>query len=103
MPRLCRSYADCRTGCETAKLLDGWPEVDFIGGRVAVLKLWFRRRVWASGDPMSWIARVYRERVLSAQWPSWQELGVLTAYSAAVLVAGGLFFRVLKRGFTDVL
>jgi hypothetical protein len=39
----------------------------------------------------------------AAQWPSWQELGVLTAYSAAVFGAGGLFFRILKRAFADVL
>jgi hypothetical protein len=27
----------------------------------------------------------------------------VTAYPAAVFVAGGLFFRVLNRGFADVL
>jgi len=48
-------------------------------------------------------SRTDREHLLSAQWPSWQEWGVLTAYSATVFVAVGLFFRVLKRGFADVL
>jgi len=54
-------------------------------------------------NPMSWIVRAYRARVLSAQWPGWQELAILAAYSIAVFVAGGLFFRYLKRGFADVL
>ena len=62
-----------------------------------------RFRPLINSNPMSWIVRAYRERLLSTQWPSWQEFGVLTAYSAAVFVAGGLFFRVLKRGFADVL
>ena len=54
-------------------------------------------------NPMSWVVRAYRARLLSAEWPSAQELAVLTAYSIAVFVAGGLFFRHLKRGFADVL
>jgi lipopolysaccharide transport system permease protein len=54
-------------------------------------------------NPMSWVVRAYRDRLLSAQWPSWQELAVLAAYSSAVFIAGGLFFRHLKRGFADVL
>src|SRR5579863_10113 len=62
-----------------------------------------RFRPLINSNPMSWIVRAYRARLLSAQWPSWHEFGVLTAYSAAVFVAGGLFFRVLKRGFADVL
>ena len=54
-------------------------------------------------NPMSWIVRAYRERLFLATWPTWQELGVLTAYSVTVFVLGGLFFRHLKRGFADVL
>jgi len=54
-------------------------------------------------NPMSWVVRGYRYRLLSPQWPSWHELAVLFGYSAAVFVAGGLFFRHLKRGFADVL
>ncbi len=55
------------------------------------------------GNPMSWVVRAYRERLLSTQWPQWNELGVLALYSAIVFVVGGLFFRHLKRGFADVL
>jgi ABC-type polysaccharide/polyol phosphate export permease len=54
-------------------------------------------------NPMSWIVRAYRERLFLATWPRWQELAVLAAYSSIVFVAGGLFFRHLKRGFADVL
>jgi ABC-type polysaccharide/polyol phosphate export permease len=54
-------------------------------------------------NPMSWIVRAYRARVLSAQWPAPNELAILAAYSIAVFIAGGLFFRHLKRGFADVL
>jgi len=52
---------------------------------------------------MSWVVRAYRDRLLSANWPSGRELAVLAAYSAAVFLVGGLFFRHLKRGFADVL
>jgi hypothetical protein len=41
--------------------------------------------------------------MLSAAWPAWGELGVIAAFSVTVFVAGGLFFRHLKRGFADVL
>jgi lipopolysaccharide transport system permease protein len=54
-------------------------------------------------NPMSWLVRAYRERLLSAHWPAAQEIAVLAAYSVIVFVAGGLFFRHLKRGFADVL
>jgi lipopolysaccharide transport system permease protein len=54
-------------------------------------------------NPMSWVVQAYRDRLLSARWPSWRELAVLTAYSVVVFIVGGLFFRHLKRGFADVL
>ena len=54
-------------------------------------------------NPMSWVVRAYRDRLLSARWPTWQEFGVLACYSITVFVLGGLFFRHLKRGFADVL
>ena len=33
------------------------------------------------------VVRAYRDRLLSAQWPSWQELAVLAAYSCTVFIA----------------
>ena len=54
-------------------------------------------------NPLRWIVRAYRDRMLSPAWPHWQEFAVLTAYSLGVFILGGLFFRHLKRGFADVL
>jgi ABC-type polysaccharide/polyol phosphate export permease len=54
-------------------------------------------------NPLSWIVRAYRLRLLTTSWPDWQELAVLALYSGIVFVLGGLFFRHLKRGFADVL
>jgi lipopolysaccharide transport system permease protein len=54
-------------------------------------------------NPLYWIVRAYRYRLLSADWPHWQELAILSAYSVGIFVLGGLFFRHLKRGFADVL
>lgn len=56
--------------------------------------------VW---NPMSWVVNAYRGRMLTAELPYWGDLAVIAAYSVAVFVAGGLFFRHLKRGFADVL
>jgi lipopolysaccharide transport system permease protein len=60
-------------------------------------------RILVAWNPMSWIVRGYRYRLLSGEWPSWREVAVIAGYSAAVFVLGGLFFRHLKRGFADVL
>jgi len=54
-------------------------------------------------NPMSWIVQAYRGRMLSAAWPDPKELAVIAAFAIVVFIAGGLFFRVLKRGFADVL
>jgi lipopolysaccharide transport system permease protein len=54
-------------------------------------------------NPMSWMVRAYRYRLLTTAWPGWKELAVLSLSSAAVFAIGGLFFRHLKRGFADVL
>ncbi len=54
-------------------------------------------------NPLSFIVRAYRERLLSTRWPNIEELAIISAYAVAVFVAGGLFFRQLKRGFADVL
>jgi lipopolysaccharide transport system permease protein len=53
-------------------------------------------------NPMTWVVRGYRE-LLSARWPAWGDIGILGAYSISVFIIGGLVFRVLKRGFADVL
>ena len=62
-----------------------------------------RVRFLVAWNPMSWVVRAYRDRLLSSAWPHWQELAVLSAYSVGIFILGGLFFRHLKRGFADVL
>jgi lipopolysaccharide transport system permease protein len=62
-----------------------------------------RLRPLMAWNPMAWVVRAYRYRLLSPLWPTWREFAVLAAYSAAVFVLGGLFFRHMKRGFADVL
>ncbi len=54
-------------------------------------------------NPLALMVRAYRERLLSSRWPNFGEIAVLAAWGVAVFVAGGLFFRHLKRGFADVL
>jgi ABC-type polysaccharide/polyol phosphate export permease len=54
-------------------------------------------------NPMAYLVRGYRDRILSDAWPDPRELAILFAYSIAAFVIGGLFFRHLKRGFADVL
>jgi lipopolysaccharide transport system permease protein len=62
-----------------------------------------RLRFLLTANPLSYAVRAYRERLLSTQWPNMHELLVLSAYAITVFIAGGLFFRHLKRGFADVL
>lgn len=54
-------------------------------------------------NPLAYVVRAYRERLLSYRWPSLDELAMLTAYALCAFLLGGLFFRHLKRGFADVL
>ncbi|HYI92424.1 MAG TPA: ABC transporter permease [Bryobacteraceae bacterium] len=54
-------------------------------------------------NPLAYVVRAYRERLLSYRPPEYTELVILTGYAVAAFVIGGLFFRHLKRGFADVL
>jgi lipopolysaccharide transport system permease protein len=54
-------------------------------------------------NPLAGIVRGYRERLLSWRAPAWDDLLILSLWGATVFIAGGLFFRHLKRGFADVL
>ena len=54
-------------------------------------------------NPLAFVVRAYRDRLLSYRYPSLTELAILTGYAVAAFMIGGLFFRHLKRGFADVL
>jgi lipopolysaccharide transport system permease protein len=54
-------------------------------------------------NPLSFLVRAYRDRLLSSRVPSLHDFAILTAYAITAFVAGGLCFRHLKRGFADVL
>lgn len=54
-------------------------------------------------NPLAYVVRAYRERILTTRMPSAEEFFALAAASVGVFVIGGLIFRHLKRGFADVL
>jgi ABC-type polysaccharide/polyol phosphate export permease len=54
-------------------------------------------------NPLAFIVRAYRDRLLSNRLPSLRELAIIAAYAVTAFILGGLFFRHLKRGFADVL
>jgi len=54
-------------------------------------------------NPLAFLVRAYRERLLSSRLPTWDEFAGIAAFSISAFVLGGLFFRHLKRGFADVL
>jgi len=62
-----------------------------------------RYRFLVALNPLAYLVTAYRDRMLSPDWPSMRELTILAAWSIAAFLAGGLFFRHLKRGFADVL
>jgi lipopolysaccharide transport system permease protein len=62
-----------------------------------------KARILLRLNPLALLVQAYRERLLTSRWPSAREIGVLAVWSIGVFVAGGLFFRHLKRGFADVL
>ena len=54
-------------------------------------------------NPITYVARCYRNVLLSASAPAPRDLAILFAASACAFILGGLFFRHMKRGFADVL
>jgi len=54
-------------------------------------------------NPMTHFVEAYRERLLTDLPVNLRELAALAASASLMFLAGGLFFRHLKRGFADVL
>jgi ABC-type polysaccharide/polyol phosphate export permease len=60
-------------------------------------------RFLLAANPMYYVARAYRTILLGSAMPDLEDLAIAAAYGLAVFLAGGLFFRHMKRGFADVL
>jgi ABC-type polysaccharide/polyol phosphate export permease len=60
-------------------------------------------RFLLAANPLYYVARAYRTILLGSAMPDLEDLAIATAYGLAIFLAGGLFFRHMKRGFADVL
>jgi ABC-type polysaccharide/polyol phosphate export permease len=56
-----------------------------------------------AANPLTYVVRAYRAVLLHSTMPSLGDLAIAAAFGAAAFIAGGLFFRYMKRGFADVL
>jgi ABC-type polysaccharide/polyol phosphate export permease len=54
-------------------------------------------------NPLYYVVRGYRTILLGSAMPDLEDLAIAMAYGVAMFIAGGLFFRHMKRGFADVL
>ena len=60
-------------------------------------------RFLLTANPLYYVVRAYRAVLLHSAMPSLLDLAVATAFGVSAFIAGGLFFRYMKRGFADVL
>jgi len=54
-------------------------------------------------NPLAYLVRAYRDRLLSWRLPGMEDFVILAVCSLGVFIMGGFLFRHLKRGFADVL
>jgi lipopolysaccharide transport system permease protein len=54
-------------------------------------------------NPLSFLVRAYRERMLTYRVPDAQEMLMLAGWAMLAFVVGGLTFKQLKKGFADVI
>lgn len=54
-------------------------------------------------NPIAYVIEDFRRVVLWGEHPTWDALGVVTAFSVVVLVAGYVWFMKTKPGFADVI
>jgi ABC-type polysaccharide/polyol phosphate export permease len=61
-------------------------------------------RFLLTANPMAYLVRAYRLLLLTSyRAPSLEDFGMMSLFAVSTFVAGGLFFRHMKRGFADVL
>jgi ABC-type polysaccharide/polyol phosphate export permease len=70
---------------------------------VSAINIPARYRYLLRFNPMYYAVELYRAAFLTSRLPAWRDLAALALSAVAVFVAGGLFFRYVKRGFADVL
>ena len=54
-------------------------------------------------NPLYYAVRSYRAILLHSTMPNFEDLAISAGFGIVAFVAGGLFFRYMKRGFADVL
>jgi lipopolysaccharide transport system permease protein len=54
-------------------------------------------------NPLFYVVRAYRAVLVYSTMPKAEDLAISTAFGLAAFIAGGMFFRYMKRGFADVL
>ncbi len=64
---------------------------------------WPWARFLLNANPMTYLVRGYRSILLGHSPLRAEDLGIAAVWGLAAFVAGGLFFRHMKRGFADVL
>ncbi len=62
-----------------------------------------RARFLLAANPFYYVVRAYRKLLLGSAMPNLDDLAIITALGIVAFIAGGLFFRQMKRGFADVL
>jgi lipopolysaccharide transport system permease protein len=62
-----------------------------------------RVRFLLTANPMYYAVKLYRQALFTSTLPDWRALRNLAISSMLAVVAGGLFFRHMKKGFADVL
>jgi lipopolysaccharide transport system permease protein len=56
-----------------------------------------------AANPLYYVVRGYRDVLLQSRMPNVADLAIAAAFGVTAFIAGGLFFRYMKRGFADVL
>ncbi|HEV8132174.1 MAG TPA: ABC transporter permease [Acidobacteriota bacterium] len=62
-----------------------------------------RFRPWLAMNPLTHVVEAYRQMLLFDRIPTWQSAAILYAFGASIFILGGVFFRVSKREFADVI
>jgi ABC-type polysaccharide/polyol phosphate export permease len=62
-----------------------------------------RFRPWLAVNPLTHVVEAYRQALFFDRTPAWKSVAILYIVAGLVFVMGGIFFRVTKREFVDVI